>query len=104
MTRVDLRSELRALRLPVLVIHGSADRSTPLELTGRPTAALVPGCRLAVIDGAGHGLYASEPAQYNAEFIAFAHSVATSPPVDRRTPAWLNSGLAGQGPLVTVQD
>jgi hypothetical protein len=35
-------------------------------------------CCLAVIDGAGHGLYASEPAQYNAELITFAQSLGVS--------------------------
>jgi non-heme chloroperoxidase len=73
-SRADLRGELAGLDLPALVIQGSADRSTPLELTGRRTAALVPGSRLVVIDGAGHGLYTSAAARYNAELIGFARS------------------------------
>jgi len=86
-SRADLRSELSELRLPALVIHGSADRSTPLELTGQRTAALIPGCRLTVFNGAGHGVYASEAARYNAELITFARSLSTSsipPDLDAR--------------------
>jgi non-heme chloroperoxidase len=73
-SRADVRQDLAGLGLPVLVIQGSADRSSPLELTGRPTAALLPGCRLVVVDGAGHGLYTSAAARYNAELIDFARS------------------------------
>lgn len=78
-SQADLRNELSELRLPVLIIHGSADRATPLELTGQRTAALVPASRLVVIDGAGHGVYASDAARYNAELITFAQSLSASP-------------------------
>lgn len=70
-TRADLRTELATLQLPTLVLHGSADRSAPLEATGRPTAALIPSCRIVVFDGAGHGLYTSEARRYNEEIVAF---------------------------------
>ncbi|MED5811183.1 alpha/beta hydrolase [Mycolicibacterium sp. 050232] len=53
----DYRAELAELDLPVLVIHGDADVSTPIELTGRRTAALLPNAELVEIPGAAHGLY-----------------------------------------------
>ncbi|MEE4599584.1 alpha/beta hydrolase, partial [Streptomyces sp. DSM 41524] len=40
--RTDYRAELAGLDLPVLVIQGDADASTPIELTGRRTVALLP--------------------------------------------------------------
>jgi non-heme chloroperoxidase len=49
--------------LPALVIQGDADTSAPLEATGRPTAALLPNSRLAIIDNARHGVYASQAAR-----------------------------------------
>jgi non-heme chloroperoxidase len=67
----DLRGEVAALRVPTLVIQGHADTSTPIGLTGRPSAALIPDSTLVVLSGAGHGLYVSEQSRYNAELLAF---------------------------------
>jgi pimeloyl-ACP methyl ester carboxylesterase len=67
----DLRGELAALRVPTLIVHGDADASAPIELTGRKTAALVPDCTLVVYEGAGHGLYASDHDRLNTDLLAF---------------------------------
>jgi non-heme chloroperoxidase len=73
----DFRLELEALDVPALVIQGDADTSAPLELTGRPTAALLAHARLVVIDGAGHGLYASAAPSYNEALLEFVASCRT---------------------------
>jgi pimeloyl-ACP methyl ester carboxylesterase len=70
----DFRAELRALDLPVLVIQGERDETCPLDLTGRPTAALVPGARLLVYPGAPHGVPVSDPERLTADLIAFART------------------------------
>lgn len=44
---------LRALRVPTLVIHGSADPLVPAA-GGRDTAAAIPGAQLLLIEGMGH--------------------------------------------------
>ncbi|GAB3989618.1 alpha/beta hydrolase [Actinoallomurus acanthiterrae] len=67
----DQRDELTKITVPALVIQGDADRSAPIDLTGRRTHALLPDSRLVVIDGAGHGLFMSDPDRYNAEVLAF---------------------------------
>ncbi|HWA59844.1 MAG TPA: alpha/beta hydrolase, partial [Caulobacteraceae bacterium] len=67
----DQSEELRALRLPTLVIHGDADASAPLDLTGRRTAALVPGAALKVYAGAPHALFVTHLEQLNADVSAF---------------------------------
>lgn len=72
LAETDFRAELRALDLPVLVIQGDADETCPLDLTGRPTAELVPGARLLVVPGAPHWLIVSDPERMAAELIAFA--------------------------------
>jgi len=77
----DFRSELTQITVPTLVIHGTADASMPIALTGRRTAALIPDCRFTPIEGAGHGLYVSEALHYNAallDFIDSARAVARS--------------------------
>lgn len=57
MTEANFREELRRIDLPSLVIHGTRDASAPVEMTGAPTAALIPGAELALYQGAPHGLY-----------------------------------------------
>lgn len=72
MTRTDFRAELRTIDVPALVIHGTQDASAPIEATGRPTAALIPGARLTVYDGAPHGLFVTHRDRLTADLAAFA--------------------------------
>jgi pimeloyl-ACP methyl ester carboxylesterase len=75
-TRADLRDSLASIAIPALVIQGAADKSAPLEITGRPTAALLRNNPLVMIDNAGHGVYASQAARYNRELVRFASQIA----------------------------
>jgi non-heme chloroperoxidase len=59
-SNADMHDDLADLRLPVLIVHGDLDASAPIGLTGRKTAALIPGATLKEYPGAGHGLYASD--------------------------------------------
>jgi non-heme chloroperoxidase len=70
-TETDFRAELPNFRVPTLIVHGDADASAPLAITGRKTAALVTGSRLVVYEGAGHGLFASEHPRLNRDLLAF---------------------------------
>ncbi len=45
--------ELKALKIPTLVLWGRQDRLLPLE-TGRHVASQIPGARLVIIDNCGH--------------------------------------------------
>jgi pimeloyl-ACP methyl ester carboxylesterase len=51
----DRTPGLRALTIPTLVIHGTADPLIPLPC-GEATAAAIPGAELLVIEGMGHDL------------------------------------------------
>jgi pimeloyl-ACP methyl ester carboxylesterase len=51
----DRTRELRAIRVPTLVIHGDADRLVAPS-GGRATARAIPGARLMTIPGMGHDL------------------------------------------------
>ena len=55
------RDRLGAIAVPALVVHGSADPLFPLG-HGRALAGEIPGARLLVLDGAGHGL---DPADWD---------------------------------------
>src|SRR5262249_42608548 len=67
----DLTDDLRAITIPTLVVHGDADMSAPIEITGRPTVALLPDGRLTVYPGGPHGLYAPEPARLTRDLLEF---------------------------------
>jgi non-heme chloroperoxidase len=73
-TETDFRPELRAIPVPTLLVHGDSDVSTPLERTGRPSAALIARSRLEVYPGAAHGLVVTHVDRLNADLLSFARS------------------------------
>ena len=70
-SETDLRADLASFTMPTLVIQGDADMSTPLELTGRPTANAIAGSRLTVYEGAAHGLFFTEKERLNRDILEF---------------------------------
>jgi non-heme chloroperoxidase len=70
-TETDLRAELPKITAPTLIIHGDKDVSTPLELTGRKTARLIPGSQLKVYEGAPHGLMFTHMDRFNRDLHDF---------------------------------
>lgn len=71
MMNTDLRPDVRSVDVPTLVIHGDADMTAPLSMTGRPTAALLPHGRLVVYPGAPHGLYVTDRDRLNDDLLTF---------------------------------
>jgi pimeloyl-ACP methyl ester carboxylesterase len=71
LTSADFRPELPVLDLPVLVIQGEQDATCPPDLTGRRTAALVPGARLLEYAGAPHGILVSHAARLTDDLLRF---------------------------------
>jgi len=59
----DLRARLGALRIPTLIVHGTRDRVISCA-AARYMHGRIPGSRLVLVEGAGHGL----PRQRAAEF------------------------------------
>jgi 3-oxoadipate enol-lactonase len=62
LAQADLTAVSPSIRCPVLMIAGTDDLSTPPEMV-RATAAVIPGARVAVIDGAGHIPAIDSPAE-----------------------------------------
>src|SRR5215475_2928534 len=75
-TETDFRAELPRITTPTLIIHGDKDVSTPLEMTGRKTARLIPGSRLEVYEGAPHGLMFTHMDRFNRDLLAFINGQA----------------------------
>lgn len=67
----DFRAELSNITTRTLVIHGDNDASAPLELTGRPTASLIPGARLIVYQGGPHGLMFTHAERLFRDLVGF---------------------------------
>jgi pimeloyl-ACP methyl ester carboxylesterase len=89
MLAVDAARELAGITQPVLLLHGDRDASCALDLTGRPTAALLVDADLRVYQGAGHGLYVTHKERYNADLLHFVGA-----PTDGRHP--LSAGSVGR--------
>lgn len=70
-TTTDFRAELREVDVPVLVIHGDADVSAPIDLTGRPTAGLLPRATFELYEGAPHGLFVTHMDRLNDDLYDF---------------------------------
>jgi non-heme chloroperoxidase len=70
----DLSADVAACPLPALVIHGDADTSAPIDLTGRPTAELLPGARLETYPGAPHGIPLTHAPRLALDLSAFVQT------------------------------
>jgi len=70
-TETDFREELKRIGIPTLIVQGTADRSCPLELTGKPTAGLIPGSELKIYEGAPHGVLLTHVQQLNEDLMKF---------------------------------
>jgi non-heme chloroperoxidase len=63
-----------AFTMPTLVIHGDADHSAPLDITGRKTADAITGSELKVYEGAPHGLFFTHKDRLNADLLEFVEA------------------------------
>lgn len=70
----DNREALRGITVPVLIVHGDADFSAPVEVTGRRTAETVAGAVYREYPAAGHGLYVTHAERLNADLLEFIKS------------------------------
>ena len=67
----DFRSDLQAVTVPTLIIHGTADATVPIDVSSRQAAAGIAGSVLKEYDGGPHGLLASHPAEIRDDVLAF---------------------------------
>ncbi len=67
----DHRATLEAVTVPALVVHGAADFSAPVDVTGRRTASLIAHASYKEYPDAGHGIFASHHADLNADLLEF---------------------------------
>ena len=78
----DFRPDLASFSVPTLVIHGTADKTVPIDATGRVVARQVPGAQLIEYDGSAHGLFAIDKQRLIDDLLAF---LGGSGSADRRS-------------------
>ena len=69
--RTDFRKDLEKITVPTLVIHGDSDAIVPFEVSGKRTAASIPGSKLVVVESAPHGFNVSHVDEFNRALLEF---------------------------------
>jgi non-heme chloroperoxidase len=67
----DFRSDLAAISIPVLVIHGDQDRVLPYEATSRRLPALLKNARSTIIAGGPHAIIWTHADEVNQALLDF---------------------------------
>ncbi len=67
----DFRADLAKFDVPTLVVHGSADRIVPIDISGKKSAAMIADSRLEILDGAPHGFAATHSDALNQLMLEF---------------------------------
>lgn len=67
----DFRHDLPAFKVPTLIIHGTSDKTVPIDAAGRAAARAISGSKLIEYDGAPHGLNATESDRLTSDLLAF---------------------------------
>jgi pimeloyl-ACP methyl ester carboxylesterase len=66
----DVLGRLQGIRVPTLAVCGAEDRLTPVKYH-EFLDAQIPGCRLAIIEGAGHWVFWEQPEAFTRTVRAF---------------------------------
>jgi pimeloyl-ACP methyl ester carboxylesterase len=72
----DFRPDLKAFKVPTLIIHGTSDKTVPIDAAGRAAANGIVGSTLLEYDGAPHGLFATHKERFISDVLNFLNSSA----------------------------
>ncbi|HEX5801586.1 MAG TPA: alpha/beta hydrolase [Azospira sp.] len=67
----DFRGDLAAFKVPTLIIHGTEDKTVPIDASARPAAKGIAQSRLIEYEGSPHGLFATDKARLTQDLLAF---------------------------------
>ncbi|MCE4226987.1 alpha/beta hydrolase [Methylobacterium sp. C25] len=67
----DFRADMSAFHVPTLVIHGDADQTVPIDVSGKATAASIPDAELVIYGGAPHAVPFTHAERLNRDLITF---------------------------------
>ncbi|GAA4215741.1 alpha/beta fold hydrolase [Actinocatenispora rupis] len=67
----DFRADLPKIDIPVLVLHGTADRILPIEACGPRSVELLPNAEFVPVEGADHGLCWTHAEEVTSQLLRF---------------------------------
>ncbi len=67
----DFRPDMKSFSIPTLIIHGTADKTVPIETSGEQAAQMIPGVIYKPYEGAPHGLNITHKKQLNTDLVEF---------------------------------
>lgn len=67
----DFRPDLAAFNVPTLIIHGTSDKTVPIDASARAAADGIANSRLIEYDGAPHGLLATHKDRVTNDLLEF---------------------------------
>ncbi len=70
----DFRPDIEKIDVPSLIVHGTADRILPIDVTGREFTKSLPSAEYVEIDGAPHGMLWTHSAEVNTILLRFLAS------------------------------
>lgn len=75
-SETDFINDLQKIDIPVLIIHGDADKIVPINGSGNKTAELIKHAKYIVYKNAPHGLFITEKEKLNADLLDFITAAA----------------------------
>jgi non-heme chloroperoxidase len=70
----DFRPDLASFNVPTLIVHGTADKTVPIDTSAREAAKGIANAKLLEYDGAPHGLFATHKEQLTGDLLNFLKS------------------------------
>lgn len=67
----DFRPDLSSIHVPTLIIHGTEDKTVPIDASSRAAAKAIPNSTLLEYEGAPHGLFATHRERLIEDLLAF---------------------------------
>ena len=67
----DFRPDLSAFKVPTLIIHGTEDKTVPIDASARAAASGIAHAELIEYEGAPHGLLATEKNRVAGDLLKF---------------------------------
>ncbi|WP_174291646.1 alpha/beta fold hydrolase [Sphingomonas bacterium] len=69
--KTDFRGDLSAFRVPTLIVHGTGDKTVPIDTSGRAAAKGIAGSQLVEYDGEPHGLNVTSSDRLTQDLLTF---------------------------------